>query len=116
MHLQAKQSISPNNSPSVSQALGAGKYMIMVKGPGKKAWRWRGLRGVLVRVPGTAVPSPRLDTGCPQGWGWLPEVSTTLIRVIQGKGPNPPGMVMPPGYAPCPALPQPPSYHINWEK
>lgn len=43
MHLQAKQSISPDNSPSVSQALRAGKYMIMVKGHGKKAWRWRHL-------------------------------------------------------------------------
>lgn len=71
MHLQAKQSISPNNSPNVSQALRAGKYMIMVKGHGKKAWRWRGLRRVLVRVPGAAVPSPPVSApGTPGELGW----------------------------------------------
>lgn len=119
MHLQAKQSISPNNSPNVSQALRAGKYMVMVKGHGKKAWRWRGLCGAF-------AISPRFGTGYPWGAGLdlvqgagacgcdhPPEVSTALISVIQGKGPNPPGVVT---LAPCLALPQPPGYHVNWEK
>lgn len=71
MHLQAKQSISPDNSPNVSQALRAGKYMIMVKGHGKKAWRWRGSRGVLARLHSGAV-SPSFGTGYPRGSGLDP--------------------------------------------
>lgn len=51
-------------------------------------------------------------------WGlnWLPKVSTTLMQVVQGKGPNPPGAVMLLGHTPCLALPQLPDYHISWEK
>lgn len=70
MHLQAKQSISPNNSPNVTQVLQAGKSMIMVKGHGKKAWRWRGLHGILSPVrhlvsPGSWV-GPGARCGCPR--------------------------------------------------
>lgn len=78
MHLQAKQSISSNNSPNVTQVLRAGKCVIMVKGHGKKAWRWRGLWGPCgapqhgiprgdgldpcgVKVPGDATGCPRFQ-------------------------------------------------------
>lgn len=45
MHLQAKQSISLNNSPNVTQELRAGKCVIMVKDHAKKTWRQKGLWG-----------------------------------------------------------------------
>lgn len=88
MHLQAKQSISPDNSPNVSQALRAGKYMIMVKGHGKKAWRWRGSsRGstAVLSLPVSALGTPgdrgwtRRGAQVPGDVSGLPEVSTTLI-------------------------------------
>lgn len=119
MHLQAKQSISSNNSPNVTQVLRAGKCVIMVKGHGKKAWRWRGLWGPCGAPQHRHPWGDGLEPVCGAGaWGcgWLPEVSATLTRAVQGKGPNPPGVVMLLGHAPCLELPQPPGYHINWEK
>lgn len=70
MHLRAKQSISPNNSPNVSQAPGAGKYMIILTGDGKKAWGCRAQPGTLVLPPfwqghPQAVPSVVLSSNSP---------------------------------------------------
>lgn len=71
MHLQAKQSISWNNSPNVTQVLRAGKCMIMVKGQGKKAWRWRGMWG----------PCGAPQNGNPRGDG-LDPISSVGCRCL----------------------------------
>jgi len=86
--------------------------MVMLKGHGKKAWRWMegcargpraGPRCRLSPFRHRGPPGSRAGPGVGAGaWGcvWLPEVSTTLIRVTQRKEPNPPGAVTLPGHAP----------------
>lgn len=112
MHLQAKQSISSNNSPNVTQVLRAGKCMVMVKGQGKKEWRWRGMWGPCGAPPAWEPPGrwagPSVGCRCLG----MQLVSTALIQAVQGKGLNPPSVVMLLGHTPCLALPQPPGYHI----
>lgn len=58
MHLQAKQSISLNNSPNVTQVLGAGKCVITVKDHGKKASLFLEMEGLVGSLRGSPAWEP----------------------------------------------------------